>query len=107
MHDIHHTRLPEPQMGKKKLKEPDKYAGSANGIEWSHYLSLFEEVAAWNEWDESEKAKQLKMSCRGEALRAIHDLPMEIHHRYQHLVDCLQHRFYPKGQEAIFQSELA
>ena len=97
--------LPEPQ--KKKLKEPEKYSGNAGGMEWPHYLSLFEEVAAWNGWDPSEKAKQLKMSCRGEALRAIHDLPAEYHHSYQALVDCLQRQFYPKGQEAIFQSELA
>ena len=99
--------LSEAQTRKKKLKEPEKYAGSANGMEWPHYRSLFEEVAAWNKRDESEKARQLKMSCRGEALRAIHDLPMEVHHSYQHLVDCLQRRFYPQGQEVIFQSEVA
>ena len=95
------------EVTKKKLKEPEKYSGSAGGMEWPHYLSLFEEVAAWNGWGPIEKAKQLKMSCRGEALRAIHDLPVEYHHSYQALVDCLQRRFYPKGQEAVFQSELA
>ena len=46
VHDIHHSRLSEPQTHKKKLKEPEKYAGSANGMKWPHYLSLFEEVAA-------------------------------------------------------------
>ena len=91
-HATYHTTLPESQARKQKLlsfqapwKEPGKYAGIANGTEWPHSV-LFEEIATWNKWDEWEKSKQLRMSCRAEALRAVRDLPRDFHHSYQHLV---------------------
>ena len=63
-----------PSRGRVKVLEPETFDGSTSGAEISEYLIHFEQVADWNQWDDSQKAKMLKFKLRGEAQKFVSTL---------------------------------
>lgn len=74
-------------------RKPEVFDGES--IEWPEYLELFESVADWNGWSRADRAQQLKMSLRGQALRVLKNLrPLE-KSTYARLCTALEAAFDP------------
>ena len=79
--------------GQRKQRRPAEFDGEK--IEWPDYKELFETTASYNGWNEQEKVEQLKMSLRGQALKALTDASSADKHSYTLLCTALQQRFCP------------
>ena len=74
-------------------------------LEWRDYLSLFEMVAAWNEWTDQQKALQLAMSMSGSAQKFVLRLPADTVRSFKDLVAALTRRYEPEEREANCMAE--
>ena len=79
---------------RRHKKVPEMYDGK--NMEWLDYFLLFEEISDWNGWDEADKASQLKMSLRGQALRVVNNLPKDQKRTYLDICQALQDQFCPE-----------
>ena len=82
---------------------PDHFDGS---VQWSDYLIHFETCAEVNQWIDSEKAKFLIVSLRGNAQQVIGDLHIEDRSDYSRLVEAIGRRFSPARQTELYRVEL-
>ena len=87
----------------RKQRDPEKFDGDK--IEWVDYHKHFETVATWNGWGSEEKAMQLIMALKGEALMSLSDLPLSSQSNYELLVDELTRRYNPSEREAAWKLE--
>ena len=87
----------------RKQREPDKFDGKT--LEWPDYYKHFETVAVWNGWSDSEKAMQLIMSLRGEALRILSDITPGAESNYIALVDELNRTYNPAERQTAWKLE--
>lgn len=87
----------------RKQRDPEKFDGEKQ--EWVDYLKHFETVASWNGWAYEEKAMQLIMSLKGEALMVLGDLPAQVQSDYDALIVELARRYNPAEREAAWRVE--
>lgn len=74
-------------------------------MEWPDYFQYFENVASWNGWTDEDKACQLAIHMKGEALSVLGDLPFSLRFDYRALVQELNRRFNPPEREAAWKLE--
>ena len=88
---------------KRKEKEADIFDGKTT--EWVDYIVHFEQVAAWNGWNEREKAQQLTMCLRGAAQKILSDLTLSQLTDFRSLKTVLEQRFNPRENEIAYRCE--
>ena len=84
----------------RKEKKPKSYTGQDD---LEDYLTHFESVAEYNEWDDWELGKQLSMALSGDARQVWVDSGIRGKISYQILSTVLRDRFQPQGQEEYYQ----
>lgn len=94
-----------PRSHNRREKEPEKFDGKS--VDWKDYIVQFEQVAAWNNWTEFEKAQQLSMSLRGTAQKLLGDLDCSVVNDYTLLKSMLAQRFNPKERVTASRCEFA
>ena len=78
---------------KNKMLEPETFDGTSS-TEWTEYIIHFEQIAEWNSWTDTQKAKMLSIKLR-EAQKLLGSLSSEQYNNYQTLKTALSHRFNP------------
>ena len=86
---------------RRKEKKPETYSGKDD---LEDYLTHFERVTAYNEWDDDEAGAQLAMALTGAARQVWVDSGIRDSVSYKTLSTVLRDRFQPKGQEDYYQS---
>ena len=89
---------------KNKMLEPETYDGTTSA-EWSEYIIHFEQIAEWNNWSESQKAKMLTIKLRGEAQKLLGSLSYSQFTDYTTLKNTLSQRFNPQEREIAYRCE--
>jgi hypothetical protein len=87
----------------RKEKNPDAFDGRTT--EWIDYLVDFEQVAAWNRWNNQEKGQQLTMCLRGNAQKILSDLTLGQLSDYIALRHVLSQRFDHREAEIAYRCE--
>ena len=85
---------------KVKWIKPEKFNGHGS---FETFLVQFENCAAYNEWNLTDKAAHLRWSLTGTAAQLLWGSE---HLPYEELLDKLKRRFSGKGMEEKFQTEL-
>lgn len=88
---------------RRREKEPQPFNGSSTTIK--DFLIHFDQVSAWNHWDEYERTQQLAMCLRGPALRILSELSESQRSNFKELRDWLIHRFSPPDREYAHKCE--
>lgn len=91
--DERQPRRRNNRQGSGAMRKPEIFDGES--MEWPDYLELFQAVAEWNGWTSQEKAKQLKMSLRGQALRVLKPLREREKSSFTKLCAALEDAFDP------------
>lgn len=89
---------------KNKMLEPETFDGTSSA-EWSEYIIHFEQIAEWNNWSDSQKAKMLSIKLRGEAQKLLGSLSADQYNNYSVLKTTLSHRFNPQERESAYRCE--
>lgn len=92
-----------PEEFNRTRKEADTFNGETTY--WVDYVIHFEQVAAWNRWNEREKAQQLTMCLRGTTQKILSDLTISQLSDYNSLKAILAQRFNPRENEIAFRCE--
>ena len=80
---------------KNKMLEPETFDGISSA-EWAEYIIHFEQIAEWNNWSNTQKAKMLSIKLRGEAQKLLGSLSSDQYNNYETLKTTLSHRFNPQ-----------
>ena len=74
-------------------------------MDWRDYVVHFEQTARWNDWNQSEMARQLCMSLRGPAQKLLGDAKQEELDNYSLLKEMLTRRYAPKERTTAYRVE--
>ena len=89
---------------RNKMLEPETFDGTSK-TEWSDYIIHFEQIAEWNNWSASQKARMLTIKLRGEAQKFIGGLTHAQFSDFDTLKNLLTQRFNPQEREVAFRCE--
>ena len=89
---------------KNKMLEPETFDGISSA-EWAEYIIHFEQIAEWNNWSNTQKAKMLSIKLRGEAQKLLGSLSSDQYNNYETLKTTLSHRFNPQERESAYRCE--
>ena len=96
--------LEDRYISKKKVeKDLAKFTGKSD---WCDYMSHFDAVATWNDWNYRDRGLQLAISLTDEAREVLAGLAGSQKYDYDILVDELTRRFSPSGRESQYSLEL-
>lgn len=84
---------------KKEDIEPPTFNGKDK---WDTFISLFEKVAEFNDWDNSTKCKRLMIALRGSALEFVDTLQLKVTKDYDSLKLSLTQRFGVATNESLY-----
>ena len=84
-------------------KKDDIEAPTYNGRDkWDTFISLFEKIAEFNQWDNSTKCSRLMIALRGNALEFVDTLQLKVSKDYDLLKSALAQRFGITSNEALY-----
>ena len=86
---------------KNKMLEPETFDGLSSA-EWAEYIIHIEQIAEWNNWSNTQKAKMLSIKLRGEAQKLLGSLSSDQYNNYETLKTTLSHRFNPQERESAY-----
>ena len=87
----------------RQVMAPEKFSGQGNV---HTFFAQFENCAAFNFWDDDEKAAYLRWSLTGPAAQLLWDLGSTVTLSYNELADRILRRYGSAGQEEKYQAEL-
>ena len=84
-------------------KKDDIEVPTYNGRDkWDTFLSLFEKIAEFNQWENSTKCSRLMIALRGNALEFVDTLQLNISKDYDLLKSALAQRFGITSNVALY-----
>jgi len=109
-HTVHvcpYPTLPEPFRERPQLPTKPRYVETFDGekMEWPDYRELFETMADYNRWGVKERAIQMRMNLRGNALSVLSDLGTQEKGDYGLLCQALERRFSPQEKRHTYKME--
>ena len=91
-----------PAGATRPLVLPEPYDGTGSWSEWSFH---FDNVAAVNNWDDTQKLQWLRVRVTGRAQKALHRLQGSTAITYEATRDALKARFDPESRRTRYQAE--
>ena len=91
-----------PAGATRPLVLPELYDGTGNWREWSFH---FDNVAAVNNWDDTQKLQWLRVRVTGRAQKALHRLQGSTAMTYEATRDAMKARFDPESRRTRYQAE--
>lgn len=89
---------------RNRMIEPETFDGTST-TDWSDYIVHFEQIADWNHWSNTQKAKMLTIKVRGEAQKFVGGLTPSQYNDYSVLKYLLSQRFNPQEREIAYRCE--
>ncbi|KAK3089863.1 hypothetical protein FSP39_007169 [Pinctada imbricata] len=86
----------------KRAEKSPRFDGKGD---LTDFLVQFEQVAAWNEWTDTERATQILICLDGTAKQILSELTADKIGNYQAIRDFLINRFSPKERETAYRCE--
>ena len=97
------TQDARPLGVRRREKEPAKYDGRSDLVDYLHHFS---KIAKRNQWTYEECGLELATSLQGEAREVLRFLPLDTEDDYNTIIQALSTRFDPEGRESRYSAEL-